>query len=420
MTSPNVVSFRPPRARVAVAYSTKDRVDLTRMTVAPLIDDPRLDLYWFDGSATEAGQQLPLELCAGRAAICALHQGVVGGPDRAIMYALQTLRTRPYDLVILVENDVLLSDGWFEAMCASIDHALMAGFKVGGATVRVFSRRVLSFNDTYCLMLNSGAGFIALTPAAIDIVLANYRTSNGEEFIRQIRHVTGKDVSATIEFGPLQPLSVDFIFDLMLYLHGYVVAAPPVTFAHMIDDVPIRNIMLITAPSQHLPQVHSLITRPDQMRDPDGAACRFQKSPLSDRLLIGCHQLRIGVNSVEEPVLLEGTWRRTWMQALGPFGLAGAGKISFTVHKEPIGVLFASCPAGAELHLLGHDGSVLSAITIGPDILIDVPFDAGDAPSQDIILQVAAGQIQLIGLTANVADAARYANDHPTVDRFPQ
>jgi len=195
----------------------------------------------------------------------------------------------------------------------------------------------------------------------------------------------------------------------------------------MIDDVPTRNIKLITASDQHLPQVHSLITRPDQIRNPDHSDCRFQKSPLSDRLLIGCHQLRIGVNSVDasvllegQPVLLEGAWRRTWMQALGPFGLTGAGKIRFTVHKAPIGLLFASGSAGAEMCLLGGDGSILSGITMNPGILVDVPFDAENGQSRDIVLQVATGQIQLIGLTANAADAARYANDRPTVDHLPQ
>jgi hypothetical protein len=427
MTSPNVVRYRPPRARIAVAYSTKDRVDLTRITVAPLIDDPALDLYWFDGSATEAGQQLPLQLCAGRAAICELHQGVVGGPDRAIMYALQTLRGYAYDLVILVENDVLLSDGWFQAMCASIGRAEAAGFQVGAATVRVFAQRVLSFNDEYCLMLNSGAGFIALTPAAVDIVLANYRTLDGAEFIRCIRHLTAKDVSATLEFGPLQPLSVDFIFDLMLYLHGYVVAAPPVTYAHMIDDAPARGVKLVTAPGQHLPQVRCLITGPDQIGTAGISFSRFQKSPLSDRLLIGCHRLRVGVNSVDasQPVLLAGTWRRTWMQALGPFGLTGVGKISFTVGKATIGLLLYSGPAGAELCLLGPDGTILSAVAIKPGTLVDIPFNAAETQTadgtctQDIVLQVATGEICLVGVTANAADTAGYANDHPTVDHLP-
>ena len=89
--SVEIVRYRLPRARVAVAYSTKDRTEQTRLTVAPLIDDPNIDLYWFDGSTTDLGRQLPFELCPDHTAICEVHQGVVGGPDCAIMHALQTL-----------------------------------------------------------------------------------------------------------------------------------------------------------------------------------------------------------------------------------------------------------------------------------------------------------------------------------------
>jgi hypothetical protein len=420
MTGPNVVHYRPPRARVAVAYSTKDRTDLTRLTVAPLIDDPNLDLYWFDGSATEPGRQLPFELCADQTAICELHQGVVGGPDRAIMYALQTLRARSYDLVILVENDVMLSAGWFAAMYASIERAEAAGFRVGAASVRVFAERVLSFNGNYCLMLNSGAGFIALTPPAIDIVLANYRTLTGVEFIQHFRHMTGIDVSGTVEFQASQPLSVDFIFDLMLYLHGYVVAAPAITFASMIDVGP--TVTPVTTPDDHLPQVRFRITRPDQISPAPYPLSRFQQSPRSDRLLIGCHQLMLGVNSTDAstPVRAGGSWRRIWLQAIGPFGLLGAGEISVAVNGLAIGLLF-NCPqVRSQLWLSRSDGSRSVTFAIEPRGIVDFPLtEANDPPVQDVTLHVASGQICLIGLTANAADLSRYANSAPSIDHLP-
>ena len=323
--TPDIVQYRPPQARIAVAYSSKDRVQQTRLTIARLIDDPRLDLYWFDGSATEAGRDLPLELCAGRTAVCAVHRGVVGGPDSAIMYALETLRPHAYDLVILIENDVVLQEGWYEAMHAAISRAEGAGFKVGAATVRVLAKRVLSFNDDYCLMLNSGAGFIALTPAAVDIVLAHYRTLDGAEFIRHFRSATGIDVTGTVEFELSQRLSVDWLFDLILYLHGYVSAAPPVTFATILNDAGYPDSVWVSAMGQHLPQVHSRLTRPEQIRQAAFPFFQFQKSPLSDRLLVGCHQLLVGVNSLDGHLAGAGERRLAANLVAGAWAVRAAG-----------------------------------------------------------------------------------------------
>ncbi len=301
------------------------------------------------------------------------------------MYALQTLRARSYDLVILIENDVLLSDGWFAAMYASIERAETAGFRVGAATVRVFAERVLSFNGDYCLMLNSGAGFIALTPPAIDILLANYRTLNGAEFIEHFRRMTGIDVSPTLEFQASQPLSVDFIFDVMLYLHGYVVSAPPVTFAKMIDVSPI--VTPVTTPDEHLPQLRFRITRPDQIATVPHLLSRFQQSTRSDRLLIGCHQLMIGVNSTlgatdaAIPVRANGSWRRVWVQAIGPFGLLGAGEISVAVNGLALGLLFYSPQVRSQLWLSRSDGWRSPEFAVEPGGIIDFPFtDASDPP----------------------------------------
>ena len=363
-------------------------------------------------------------LCSRGAAVCELHQNVVGGPDCAIMYSLQILQKHSYDLVILIENDVLLSDGWFEAMWGSIRQAQAAGFKVGAATVRVFDRRVLSFNDTYCLMLNSGAGLIALTPAAIDIVLENYRTVDGAEFIRHIRQLTGKDVSATVEFVPSQRLSVDFLFDLMLYLHGYVVAAPPLTFARVIDGVALLSIKPVTVLEHHLPEVYSLITQPDQIRAGQHPFSRFQKSPLSDRLLIGCHQLQLGLNLADGrgPVLLKGMWRRLWLQGLGPFGMTGSGKICVAVQEATIGLLLVCGNTDVALRLsrqLNKSAVLPDELKMEPNTLLEIPLSAENPSAQDIILEVTSGQVCLIGLTADAATVARYVNAHPSVDHLP-
>jgi len=422
MSDPEILCYRPPRARIAVAYSTKDRTELTRRSVAPLINDPDIDLYWFDGSATEAGQQLPFALCEASAAICELHRNVVGGPDCAILYALQTLRATPYEYIILVENDVLLADGWLAGLRASAALAVLQGFRVGAATVRVFAERVLSVNDGYCLMMNSGAGCIALAPPAIDILLANYRTLNGAEFIRHFQSLTGMDVSGTVEFTPADRLSVDFIFDVMLYLHGYVVTAPIVSFAAMIDDERRRTVTEVAAPRQHLPQTRGLITRPDQLRHTPLPFCRFQKSPLSDRLLIGCHQLLISVNTREKAarVRADGGWRRKWIQGMGPFALAGSGEISVTLYGPQTGLLLYAGGEPVQLLLTKADGSMPRAVTLQANTLADIVLSEDDETGRNsAVLSITAGEAHLLGLTAHAGVISEYANHHATVKHLP-
>jgi hypothetical protein len=422
MSDPEVLRYRAPRARIAVAYSSKDRLELTRRSVTPLINDPDIDLYWFDGSATEAGQLLPFALCEASAAICELHRNVVGGPDCAILYALGALRAQAYDFVILVENDVLLADGWLAALRASAESAALRGFRVGGATVRVFAERVLSVNDTYCLMMNSGAGCIALVPAAIDIVLTNYRTLNGAEFIRHFQSLTGVDVSATVEFTPDCRLSVDFIFDVLLYLHGYVVTAPVISFATMIDDERRRTVTDVTSPRHHLPQTRGLITRPDQLRTTPFPFFRFQKSPLSDRSLIGCHQLLVSVNMAEATARMraQGTWRRKWVQGLGPFALAGIGEIRVELYGPKTGLLLYAAGAPVQLLLTKADGSMPRAFTLQANTLADVVLSDDDETGRSsAVLSISAGPAHLLGLTAHASVLSEYANHHATVEHLP-
>lgn len=421
-----IVRYRAPRARMAVAYSTKDRTEQTLLTIRPLLDHPEIDLYWFDGSATDAGRQLPLGLCPQHSAsqhfaITELHQGVVGGPDCAILYALQTLRRREYDLVMLLENDVLLLDGWHAAMRAAIGRAEAAGFTVGGATARLYAQRVLSCNDDYCLMLNSGAGCIGLRPDAVDIVLAHYRTLDAPEFIRHVRWLTGIDVTATMDIRPTQLLCVDFIFDLILYLHGLVVAAPPTTFARTIDEASLAA-RPIRIPADHLPLVHSRITRPQQIRTVPWRFFRFQQSPRSDRLLIGCHQLQIGVNGRDPgaPVQVVGDWRRVWRQFLGPFGLLGSGEISVQACHATTGLLFRSGDTEARIFLVADDGARSPDYVVAPAMTVDLPlWEAGDTRPPFRSLRVAGGEICLIGLTVNAVVVSRYARGQPAIDHLP-
>ncbi len=51
-----VTRLRDGRSSIAVAFSTKDRVGMTRETVGRLLDCDAIDLFWFDGSVTPEGR----------------------------------------------------------------------------------------------------------------------------------------------------------------------------------------------------------------------------------------------------------------------------------------------------------------------------------------------------------------------------
>jgi hypothetical protein len=149
---------------------------------------------------------------------------------------------------------------------------------------------------------------------------------------------------------------------------------------------------------------------------------RFQQSPWSDRLLIGCHQLLLGVNSIDDcpPVRVDGSWRRTWMQNIGPFGLLGTGEISVAVNGSAIGLLLNSPQLRSHLWLSRSDGWRTVEFTLAPGAYTDFPLsEANDRPALDVTLHVASGQICLIGLTANAADLSRFANGQPSIDHLP-
>lgn len=410
-----VSRLRDRRSHVAVAYSTKDRTELTRATVAPLLGDPGIDLFWFDGSATDAGRALPHQLCAGSPAACAIHGGVTGGPDRAIFYALQTLRDHGYALIILIENDVLVADGWYDALRAAMDRARADGFRVGGGSVRVIQRRVLSFNDSYCLLLNSGAGFLALTNKAAGILLQHYRTCDGAELLRHLRYLTGHDLTGAVAFSGTQGLSADWLFDIMLYLHGYAVAAPPVSFASNIDLGPsYPPVPVIEHARAHDTATRFRIARPAQLRGIERPHFSFQKSPVSDLSLIGCHQLQLTVNAGggRAPVRLSGPWKRRWLQMLGPFAMQGTGSVTVSLFGQRAGILLLAREP-AELTIAG------APVALAPNTVAEAPLSPETIGDQDAALRVVTGEVCFIGLTVPDTAIPYYAAARPSLDHLP-
>src|ERR1700722_385526 len=120
--------------RVAIGFLTKDRVELSKQSVVPLLQPDKFDLWIFDGSDTPEGRAFPVEtsLSASTHHNIRMHHDVRGGPDAAVAYALTHMfKGADYTHVGIVENDVLLHPDWFAPTMALFDRGAADGLLVG-------------------------------------------------------------------------------------------------------------------------------------------------------------------------------------------------------------------------------------------------------------------------------------------------
>ncbi len=74
--------------RVAIAFNTCDRTELTKRSIDPLLQPGKFDLHWCDGSRTQEGKDFPRQYDG---QVYQFHTDVRGGSGPAIVYALTTL-----------------------------------------------------------------------------------------------------------------------------------------------------------------------------------------------------------------------------------------------------------------------------------------------------------------------------------------
>src|SRR5580700_9000133 len=70
--------------KIAIAFLTKDRVDLSKRTIAPLLQPDKFDFFWIDGSDEVRGQGF-VESFRGK--VYRVYGNVKGGADTAVVYA---------------------------------------------------------------------------------------------------------------------------------------------------------------------------------------------------------------------------------------------------------------------------------------------------------------------------------------------
>jgi hypothetical protein len=369
-SSITVVRPRRSESRIAFAYSTKDRVDLTRRTIAPVARETGCDLFWLDGSATEAGRRLPADLAPELDNLREVHHGVIGGPDAAIVYGMTRLLAEDYDYVGLIENDVLLQDGWLQGVLGLFEAGRRDGLQVGAASGRTFEKRVFFQRGDYAVMLTLGAGMVLFSRPAARAVLATYRTATLDEVRRTCRDLSDLDVAGLWEISTrTEPArfwaSADWYYDAALMQRGYAsLACTPSLAVHI--DADMRSVIgtqeALGPVEARADERHFAIYR-DRLaanaeREGDASPSvtgTFHHDAARGGYVVFPHQI-----STALPSARSGDWRMKWRQRFGPFAYwaesAGA-QVTLPIEGRGCDLILGTGPGGGAVEISANGRS---------------------------------------------------------------
>ena len=232
--------------RVCISYSSKNRLELTKQTIKPLLPQRGWDLWWYDASMEPEAAEFFTDTIGPSA-----KQHLIGGSCRYIVAALTQMLAyvedgdpgseygRPkYDYVGLCENDVLLDDDWFVPTMGLFELGKAEGLAVGAVSARTYEDRILVQRGAFGLMHNLGAGHIILTRKAAQLVLNQYRTGFTGENRRVFSMLSGIDIGRYWAFRGLDHMLVaDWQYDRMLAQHGMCSLALVPTKATQLEEI---------------------------------------------------------------------------------------------------------------------------------------------------------------------------------------
>lgn len=308
--------------KVAIAFLTKDRVDLTKQSAPALTYHHRpFDLFWVDGSSSDEG----LAYFKEHPHRAYRHfDDVRGGADAAIVFALTQMLDHQdnYTHVGLCENDVLLAPDWFERTMALFGKGAEDGLDVGAVSARAYDDRLLIQRDGYAVMHNLGAGHVIFTRRAAELILANYRTGWWPDNRAIFAQISGIDIGRYACFrGNAQWTTADWHFDAILAQHGLASLALTPCAAEMIGQEPSleeQGLRLVDCELGHFRNeiaFESFKTSTRAIREgtwrPQVITTVHRSSMNGGASLIFPHQMT--------EYDLEGDWRLKWTQGFGPF-----------------------------------------------------------------------------------------------------
>jgi hypothetical protein len=355
--------------KLAICYSSKNQFELTEQTWTRLIDSLPFDstsyetgLFWCDASSSEDAvgffeEYKHVLLGAGA-------EKVFGGADSALAWKLtRALQSeKNFTHIMLLENDVLLDENWFDPTIELFEKGERDGLVVGAVSPRSYVDRILIQRDGWAVCHNLGAGCIILTREAADIVLRTFRTGWWPDNVRLFAQLSGIDLRTYAAFrGNEQWVTTDWMWDAQLARHGLAALACTPAKCMMIGQNPPlaqqglelttqahaemwRNESAFANYRERLAAIRSGVALP---AGSFGMLCRQGADTI-----IFPHQLRA----------IGGTWAGTtelkWSQGFGPFAYR-AGKGSDGVHGASLSVhvsgtcsfLLGGGDAGAQVRL---------------------------------------------------------------------
>ena len=345
---------------IAIAFLTKDRVELTRRTIEPLLQPDKFDLHWFDGSKTEEGVSFADKgrVTSGFPGLYAQYVGVVGGPDAAVVFALTELLAHNYDYIGLCENDVLLHKDWFGPTMALFERGKAEGLEVGAVSARCYQDRILIQRDGYAVVHNLGWGMQIMSRKAAELTLQNMRCPWTTDNVLLFSQLANLDIRRWWAFrGSEQWLCADWRNDAMLAAHGLASLALTPSPVEMIgQDPPLAEQGLQIADGRYellrnKVAFETYRDRQQMIRQGEFKPTFPQIHHDSQGYLYFPHQL--GAIGAEENKL----WFLKWSQGFGPFSYladmtVGGDQPTWTIPVlGPCSVIVSGGDTGGTVHV---------------------------------------------------------------------
>lgn len=367
---PRDFQVSPKMNKVGIAFSTKDRVELSRRTIEPLLQPDKFDLYWNDGSNLPEAQeyfQRPFWSKVKQ------RTRVTGGADAAIVFGLSQLLVYDYDYVGLVENDVLLHPDWFGPTMALFERAKAEELEAGAVSARSYEDRVLIQRDGYAVMHNLGAGMVIYTRKAAELILQHFRTSMTTENRRVFSQLTGMDIGRYWAFRTSENwLCADWGFDRVLAQHGLASLALTPACCEMIGQVPPlheQGLKLVERPVELLRDEKRFKLYRENMD-----YIRLEQmclGAIGERFFDGANHTLFAHQFRSVGAYYNEHWRLKWVQGFGPFAFQSVEG------------------ATLDIQLFGHAGLLVSGGAKGGTVSITdetgykfEPFVSPDPPGQ--------------------------------------
>src|SRR5215831_8510765 len=239
-------------SKVCINYSSKNRLELTRRTIQPLLPQKGWDLWWYDASTEDEARKFFCDIGTNVFTNPPIRiQSLTGGSCRYIVAALTQMLAHEdprYDYVGLCENDVLLDDDWFTPTM-QLFTLFNEGLKVGAVSARTYEDRILIQRQGQAVMHNLGAGHIIFTREAACLVLNQYRTGFTGENRRLFSMLSGIDIGRYWAFKGLdQMLVADWSYDRMIAQWGMASLALVPAKAQQLEEIEKQGLKLATEP----------------------------------------------------------------------------------------------------------------------------------------------------------------------------